>query len=327
MPTGLPLPAIPKSPARLVLRAIPKSPARLVLPAFLVLLSLQGAAQDSFYCRVPLDTPARSDFYRILLSPEIVARSQPDLSDLRILGTDGRFVPYVLKETRADAGEYQVVPKPDMLQSDSGKWRTTLSIRWSENYRIDLLSLTIRSPTLYKRDARIFSRANDGSWTLLTQTSIDPRDTVLHLPGVRTRALKIEIDNADNPPLKTTGVLAKQAALYLLAYLQTGASYALLTGNPKATTPQYDLGYFTDTLKQLPLDIGIGAPRETLTIAGGRDAAGGPDAPGARSRENPAGRAGFFLWSILTTVLLLLIYFSVKMVSAIGTKKTPDDRI
>lgn len=290
------------------------------LPAILVLLTLHSAAQDSFRYRATVDTPARSDFYRIVLSPEIVAHSRLDLSDLRILGADGRFVPYVWKET-PDTGQYQAVPAAELLQSDSGKWRSVLTLSWPKSYRIDLLSLSIRSPTLYKRNARIFCKANDGSWDPVTSISIDPRDSVFRLPGIRTRALKVEIDNADNPPLKAVGVSAKQAGLYLLTYLQTGGSYILLTGNPKAAAPQYDLGYFTDTLTRRPHDIGLGSASETIVIAGG------PDAPIAKTAEKPADRAGFFLWSILTTVLLLLIYFSVKMVGAIGAKKSPDDRI
>jgi hypothetical protein len=287
----------------------------------LALLPLRGAAQDSFHYRVPVDTPARSDFYRIALLPEIVAHSQTDLSDLRILGGDGRFVPYVLKRTAGDTAEYQPIPEPELLQSDSGKWRSVLTFRWPESYRIDLLSLSIKSPTLYKREARIYCKASDNGWSLVTSVSIDPGDTLFHLPGVRTRGLRIDIDNADNPPLKAVAVTAKQAALYLLTYLQAGASYALLTGNTKVSAPQYDLGYFTDTLTRQPHAIGMGPARETLTIAGGSDA------PVAKTAEKPADRAGFFLWSILTTVLLLLIYFSVKMVRAIGTKKGPYDRV
>ena len=293
------------------------------LMAALTLLSLGCAAQDSFHYRIQVDTPARSGFYRMLLTPAIVALSKTDLSDLRILGADGHFVPYVIDKTFTDeiALKYVSIPEPVILQVDSGSRRTILTLSWSKTYRIDLLSLMIRSPTLYKRDARISSKAIDGTWTPVTPVSIDPHDTVFRLPGVRTRSLRIEIDNADNPPLKAIGASADQIAIYLLAYLQTGSSYALLTGNPKAGTPRYDLGYFTDTLKGQPNDIGILPEQEVLVVTGG------PDSPVAKTTDKSGGQSGFMLWSILSTVLLLLIYFSVKMVGAIGTKKTPNDRV
>jgi len=52
--------------------------------AALVLTSLHCAAQDSFRYRAQVDTPHETDFYRIVCSPEVVARSKTDLSDLTV---------------------------------------------------------------------------------------------------------------------------------------------------------------------------------------------------------------------------------------------------
>src|SRR6185437_16865902 len=52
--------------------------------AALVLTALHCAAQDSFRYRAQVDTPHEPDFYRIVLSPEVVARSKTDLSDLTV---------------------------------------------------------------------------------------------------------------------------------------------------------------------------------------------------------------------------------------------------
>jgi hypothetical protein len=290
--------------------------------ACLVLVSLRCTAQDSFHYRAWVDTPRETDFYRIVLSPDLVAHSKTDLSDLRVLEADGRFVPYVLKEDAADSGglAYQPVPEPVILQKDSSDRRSYLTLSWNNLYRIDRLSLAIRYPILYKRDARIFSKATDGTWYPVTSISIDPRDTSFRLPAVRTSSLLIEIANADNAPLRIVGISAKQAGICLLTYLQGGASYALLTGNAQARFPQYDLGYFTDSLSRRPREISAGPAQETVVLAGGATA------PLVKTMDKP-GRAGFLLWSILSTVLLLLIYFSVRMVGAIGAKKTPHDRV
>jgi len=288
--------------------------------AALVLTALHCAAQDSFRYRAQVDTPHETDFYRIVLSPEVVARSKTDLSDLRILGADGRFIPYVLKEEAADSGgAYQAIPDAAILQKDSSNRHSYVTLTWHANYRIDRLSLKIGYPTLYKRHARIYSQMPDGSWSPVAQVSIDPRDTVFHIPGVRTRGVRIDIDNADNAPLRIVGVSAMQAGIFLLTWLQNGSSYLLLTGDPKAGAPQYDPGYFTDSLTRRPREVGIGPGQESVVMAGG------PSSPQRGPTAKPGG--GFLLWSILSTVLLLLIYFSVKMVGAIGAKKGPHDRV
>jgi len=65
-----------------------------------------GAVQDSFAYKAPLDTISQAGFYRIILTPEVLARCNRDLSDIRIShagawpggpanATPGTFIPYV----------------------------------------------------------------------------------------------------------------------------------------------------------------------------------------------------------------------------------------
>ncbi|HVS96972.1 MAG TPA: hypothetical protein VHE54_10810, partial [Puia sp.] len=123
------------------------------MPVWLLLLSLPVAGQDSFHYRAEVDTPNASDFYRLLLSPEFVARSKPDLSDVRILGSDGRFVPYVLKHRAADSGAGdQFLPEPVIVQNDSSNRHSYITLTWHQPYLVGGLSLGIGSPTLYKRE-------------------------------------------------------------------------------------------------------------------------------------------------------------------------------
>ncbi|HXB96184.1 MAG TPA: hypothetical protein VNU70_13530, partial [Puia sp.] len=188
-----------------------------------VLVSLRCRGQDSFHYRVRLDTPRETDFYKVLLSPEVVARSKEYLGDLRLLGDDGHFVPYVVKDAVDTGGPvYQPLPAPAIVQKDSTDHHSYLTLRWPESYRIDRLSLTIKYPALFKREARILAEASDGSWSQVLLASVDPRDTALRIPAVMTGSLRIDIANADNTPLKIVGVSAGQASIYLLTYLQGG---------------------------------------------------------------------------------------------------------
>jgi len=59
-------------------------------------MSLSVRAQDSFTYRAPIDTISQAGFYRIILTPEILARCNRGLSDIRI-SRAGAFIPYVDK--------------------------------------------------------------------------------------------------------------------------------------------------------------------------------------------------------------------------------------
>src|SRR5258708_5977021 len=83
------------------------------LACLLLLLSIRGAAQgpihgetrsairgetpDSFAWQANLDTVRQAAFYKITLTPGLVAKCRQDLPDLRISDANGQFIPYVLK--------------------------------------------------------------------------------------------------------------------------------------------------------------------------------------------------------------------------------------
>jgi hypothetical protein len=287
-------------------------------------------AQGTFTYRAKLDTVGASGFYRIILTPELVAKCKPDLGDLRILGPDKRFVSYVLsyflKDSWAPPDTTSVIlPIPDakMVQKDSSNKHSYISVEFPEAYVIDWVGLTIHSPVFYKRWLEILAEGNMGEWEAVTSTDIDPSGKFLRIPAVRTRRLRIDIANADNAPLVIGKVACFQTTRYLLAYLRAGDAYQLFTGNPQAIVPDYDLKYFTDSLKATPRNLSI----ESIQKIGSQDQ---PTVitPTVTSKDTTAGKnhSGLLLWSCLLAVLLFLVYFSVRMVKAIA-KKDAHDRI
>jgi len=69
---------------------------------------MKGHAQDSFAYKAPLDIISQAGFYRVILTPEVLAKCNENLSDIRISHagvwpgesgnvTAGTFIPYVLK--------------------------------------------------------------------------------------------------------------------------------------------------------------------------------------------------------------------------------------
>ena len=91
-----------------------------------------------------------------------------------------------------------------------------------------------------------------------------------------TRELLVHIHNGDSPPLAIAGVVAKQHPVNLLFMAPGAASYTLLTGNPQAMPPRYDLAAFagemrtaaaTEVVPGAPEPMPDYHPRESLGTA------------------------------------------------------------
>lgn len=298
-----------------------------------LLMAITCRAQSGHTTGALFDTVKKTGFYRVILPPELVARSRPDLADLRICRPDGVFIPYVLNtdvESPLNAG-YLSLPDPVIRQKDSSNKHSYISLSYSRAYRIERLSLVIRNPNLYKRRAQVMalndSNANSVTKLPVAVISIDPYDTVFRIPAVKARYLLIDIANADNAPLVVTKVATAQSGIYMLTHLEYGREYELEAGDSLAQKPDYDLHYFTDSLKRRPLDIGLKPvyTRESSSAAGKKDSVAGDGAvvkAAVRASKNTG--PVILLWLVLGLVLLLLIYISVKMVKAIAKKETND---
>jgi hypothetical protein len=289
----------------------------------LVLIGLRCQGQDSFRYRVPVDPVGITGFYTIELSPELLAKSNASLSDLRLRDGQGRFVPYVLSRRipALDSDGIRRLPDPVYRQKDSSDRHSYLELEWPEAYRIENLSFGISEPVLFKRPMSVYAQAPDGSFLLVRRLSITTRDTFFDIPVVKSRRLRIEIANADNAPLKILAVTAWQHALHIVVFLQGPSTYEMLTGDSAAVAPEYDLHFFTDSMTEKPTELMIGAIEEV------KPAVAAATPPVARhGGERGRLHETVLLWSCLLVVLLFLIYFSIRMVNAIG-KKDAHDRL
>lgn len=280
----------------------------------LLVISFVCSAQYRPTASAAVDSARASGFYRVVLPPAFVARCRADLSDLRIYDQQGNETPYVLRTEDRDslnAGP-QEIPDPEIRRQDSSNRHTYYRLRYDDAYRIDLLSFVIANPVLYKREALISS--GDGG-AMVATISIDPGDTVFRVPTVKARELLIDISNKDNPPLVITRVATVQSGIYLVVLLRADRRYTLVAGDPSVRAPEYDLHYFTDSLRSEPPILGLG------TVHREKEGAVVTRTVAFRSQS---GGAGLWLWGVVAVILLLLIYVSVKMTRAID-KKGKDD--
>jgi len=86
-----------------------------------------------------------------------------------------------------------------------------------------------------------------------------------------TRELLLHIYNGDSPPLSIDAVRPKRRPVSLLFMAPTAGSYTLLSGNPQAASPRYDLAAFAGEMR------GASA---AVVVPGGVE-----DTPGYRSSE------------------------------------------
>lgn len=277
-----------------------------------------------FTYRANLDTVGADGFYEIVLTPEVVSKCKGDMGDLRILSPDKRFVSYALKdsqEARIPAAA-MAIPNAEMVQKDSNDKHSYITVTFPEAYAIDWIDLVIPSPVFFKRRLRVLAEGtNPGEWASIADADIDPAKKLFRIPTVKTRRLRIDVVNADNAPLEIGEVVCFQTSRYLVAYLRAGFSYQLFAGNPQAATPDYDLKYFTDSLKAAPRALFV----HSLQRIGSRDQ---PEVitPMETGKTATTGKSpqSWLLWCCLLAVLLFLIYFSVRMVKAIAKKDTYD---
>lgn len=292
-----------------------------------MITGIHAGAQGMFTWRTTLDSVKADGFYRIALTPELVAKCKAGLGDLRILGPDNQVVSYVLQDSRtadSPAKTRITLPGVKMVQKDSSNKHSYITAELPEAYEIDWISLIIRSPVFFKRQLQVLAEGtNSGEWTTVSDTYIDPAEKTFRVPTVKTHRLRIDIANADNAPLTIDAVTCFQTPRYLLTYLRAGSNYQLYTGNAQATTPDYDLKYFTDSLKGTPREISfrplqrINSQEQLITMTPaktGKEVTGNKD------------HSAILLWGSMLAVLLFLVYFSVRMVKAIA-KKDAHDRI
>jgi hypothetical protein len=196
-------------------------------------------------------------------------------------------------------------------QKDSSNKHSYILLSFADAYRIERLSLVVQNPILYKRTARVTDPDASPGAVAVATISIDPNDTAFRIPAVKTRHLLIDIMNSDNAPLTISRVVTAQSAVYLIAHLEQYREYEVTGGDSLASLPDYDLHYFTDSLREPPLDIAVKSIHRK-------------DPGKARARIGESNRSTILLWSALVLVLFLLIYLSVKMVKAIAKKESND---
>lgn len=242
-----------------------------------------------------------------LLELDLAALStaQPSLSDLRLVSGD-KQVPYIIERTRLTRmAEFTPSPEPHPKTPNLSLWRVHLPLT-----RVPLTQLALTtSASLFQRDLRIFERRQTdngeiyemdlgrASWQRTPQETPSPLRISLTPP--QSADFWIQTDNGDNPPIVLGNVQVYYPVDRVLFLPEPAHEISLLSGNPQAPPPRYDLSLIAQAL--------LASEKKIATLA--------PASP-SDSAETSSGTLPIkttLFWAALATVVVALLVVVAKL--------------
>jgi hypothetical protein len=179
----------------------------------------QDAARAAWRYRRPVQPPAPGGdggFVALAVPPEVAERSQPNLQDLRLLGADGREVPYVLDADVPRATERRRsgrLVEAQRERRDLSAW----TVDFGAAIDFDRLELEVTGVDFSKRvgletspDGRTWTQVEGDAWVFdRPWRGRHVHDTTLEQPtALRARFVRITADDRRSRPVVVSGVTA-----------------------------------------------------------------------------------------------------------------------
>lgn len=258
------------------------------LKAAHVEISADGQEWESLGPALPVFRQFGAEQLRLALHRRKAAFVRVTLDDFRSRRVD--FAGAKLRPAPARAEPVATVPLGARItRRDEFAGETVLTVELDGRHvALAALVLEARDP-LFMRRVTVSIRAAEGAVSgertvaagTIYRVALDgsPPRAQLELPLVFTppaRELLVHIHNGDSPPLTLDGVQARQHPVNLLFFAPAAGSYRLLSGNPQAVAPRYDLAAFAGEMRGAGAALAVpGAleatpdyrPRESLGTA------------------------------------------------------------
>lgn len=206
-------------------------------------------------------------------------------------------------------------PPASIIQKDSSKI-SFVKITQLKAYHFNKIRIKVsgvkyfyRKADLYVPDSNSNSFANPGklnkSFTISNNSNLE-----FYVPSTNAKEYYLLIYNEDNLPLKVDSVETWNSLHVLTAYLEKGDSYKLILDNPLAVVPTYDLERlsttFYDSLKSINTGPIIAYKTNTAIPS--------------FAKTNK-----WLLWSAIIVVLIILLFFTQKMIKEVDKRKQHDN--
>jgi hypothetical protein len=255
------------------------------------ILSIKNTATDYQFTKVTFPS-AKFRFFRLLVKSE----ENPELINVKATFNEigiGSFVEFATANLKT-------------IQ-DKEAQKTTLEIDLKSTVAVSFLQIKVKDTFNYYRPISIQYVADsvktEQGWNYLyenltTGTLSSIENNEVKFESTILKKLKISIFNQDNEPLNIETIEVKGYVHELLVRFTEPAAYFLTYGNKKATKPNYDIERFDskipDTLTALTLGNEQKIDKNETTKA-------------------PLFKNKLWLWLLMGIIILVLGWFSVKM--------------
>ncbi len=243
----------------------------------------------------------RAGAQQLELDLEVLAQAQPDFQDLRLL-RDGKQLPYILERTSISrALTPGVTVTNDARDPKLSRWLIKLPQRKLPLARLSCVTRT----SLFEREVSLCEEVADdrgetsrrhlgaASWV---QTPNRPgREFVMTLGSpLQTDTVILETHNGDNPPIELEQFQVFYPATRVLFKAAPENQLFLYYGNPRASTPRYDLSLVAGQL--------LAADKSPAALAAAEQLKKSSWAEG-----RTPGKGGVLFWGILALVVVGLL--------------------
>jgi hypothetical protein len=175
------------------------------------LLGVLSASAQHPAWRTTIGPVERQGHYLILLSPEVVARSQPSMQDIRVLAPDSTLVPYLLRTEPERISETRAVPF-SVLRNERVGDRTVVEFEVPAGTLMEGFELGIRNAQVNK-SARITGSDDRTHWFMVKDEGLalsggGPAKGLrwMDLPLSDHRYYRIELNDSLTAPVQVLGV-------------------------------------------------------------------------------------------------------------------------
>ena len=260
------------------------------------ILSIKNAATDYQFTKI-IFPGTKFRFFRLLVKSE----ENPELANVKATYNEtrnGSFVDYAIANIKT-------------IQ-EKEEQKTTLEIDLKSTVAVSSIQIKVKDTFDYYRPISIQYVADsvktEQGWNYLyenlttgTLSSIEKNE--FKFESTILKKLKISIFNQDNEPLNIETIEVKGYVHELLVRFTEPAAYFLTYGNKKATKPNYDIERF---VSKVP---------DTLTVltVGNEQKIDKKD-----TSKAPLFKNKMWLWGLMAIIILVLGWFSVKMMGKKG---------
>lgn len=206
-------------------------------------------------------------------------------------------------------GKYINIPAPRIVQKDSSNHKSYIGIHFNDFYPVSRLQFSVKGPALYKRNFAVYDTAGSQNTMKANGIAIPGMDSVM-LSGEKVKDLVMVIDNNDDQPVQLDGVLGLQLQHFIVANLQQGSEYHILTGNKTVAPPLYDLRYFADSIKLIA---------DQAIVPGNPVHYQDPSQPLVKQPDQSKVPVAV-VWVVIAVVLAFLIWLSFRLIKDLSNK-------